>query len=147
PPRYIWRGGFAVAIGRYYPVPYVFCPYDYAFYPSVASYVIWERHRARRLIHRSRPHRRHVRNPAVGSSPPVSRLPPRARPSGRVLPNPKAIAMARGGVRSERGTIDAIERRRVPATAPQPPITRRRVPMEAPSQGFQRNERRTTPST
>src|SRR5690606_26391844 len=27
PPRYIWRGGFAVAIGRYYPVPYVFCPY------------------------------------------------------------------------------------------------------------------------
>lgn len=132
PPRYIWRGGMAVAIGRYYPVPYVFCPYDYAFYPSVASYVIWERHRVRRLIHRSRPYRHRNRVAAVAVSPPVSHIPPRARPAARVLPNPKAIAMARGTARKLPESTLSGPQRRVPAGAQAAPLRRSSATPEAP---------------
>src|SRR5690606_41425112 len=42
PPRYIWRSGVAMWIGSVPPLPYVFVPSAYFFYPSVYSYVIYD---------------------------------------------------------------------------------------------------------
>jgi hypothetical protein len=94
PPMYIWRGGVAVSLGVYYPVPYVFAPWGHCFSPSLTSYIIWERHRVRQMARRSRPlvgrgeHRRVL-------SPSVRDIPQEARPKVRVAPDPRAIGLAR----------------------------------------------------
>src|SRR5690606_40396785 len=94
PPTFIWRNGLAVSLGFSYPVPYVFCPYGYAFYPGVSSYIIWERYRVRELVRRSRPlppPRHHAGGrPGRVTSPPVRDIPRDARPGERVKPSPYA---------------------------------------------------------
>lgn len=101
PPTFIWRGGVAVAIGVSYPVPYVFCPYGYAFYPGVSTYIIWERYRVRELVRRSRPlpphHHQGRGHRARVASPAVRDIPERARPAERVRPSANALALSRRG--------------------------------------------------
>jgi hypothetical protein len=53
PPRFVWRGGAAVFIGTAAPIPYVFCPTRYIWYPNVRRHVIFERDRVSHLARRS----------------------------------------------------------------------------------------------
>jgi hypothetical protein len=39
-PTWYWHSGYAVAFGVVPVMPYVFCPYDYVFYPQPAPYVV-----------------------------------------------------------------------------------------------------------
>lgn len=91
PPTYVWRRGVAVSLGFLPPAAFVFAPIDYAFYPSVASYVIYEPFRVHRLMARSYYYAPPVRRYGVYYSPPVTRIPPQARPRGRMPPNAQAM--------------------------------------------------------
>jgi hypothetical protein len=105
PPSYVWRRGVAVPLGFAVAAAFVFAPIDYAFYPSVQTYVIYDRHRVSRLIGRSYYYAPPGRRAGFYYSPPVSRIPPQARPVRRALPNSQALELRQ-------------PRRRVLASAP-----------------------------
>lgn len=54
PPRYVWRGGRAVWLGRVPPAPYVFVSTRWVFHPEVSRHVLRNRVRTRALAERSR---------------------------------------------------------------------------------------------
>ncbi len=97
---YIWRGGLAVSLGVYYPVPYVFAPWGSCFSPGLGSYIIWERYRVRQMARRSRPLVGHRGDHRRVLSPSVRDIPREARPKTRIAPDPRAIGLARRSSRA-----------------------------------------------
>jgi hypothetical protein len=105
PPRWGWRGGVAVSLGLIPPAAFVFAPLDYAFYPSVSSYVIYDRVRVTRLIGRSHYYTPAGRRFGHYYSPPIHRVPLAARPHGRMMPERRALDLRQPRRRLATGAV------------------------------------------
>ena len=109
PPTYVWFGTGVFWLSYYPPLPFVFCPSAYVFYPHFGAYLVRDRYFAGTLVRHSV---WYSTAPIYGrgyASPPISRarIPANAVPSQRVSANPRAAAMARSSANpsiASRGT-------------------------------------------
>ena len=97
PPTYVWFGTGVYWLGYYPPLPFVFCPSSYVFYPHFGAYLVRDRYFAGTLVRHSvwystAPiYGRGYASPTMGRA----RIPASAVPSHRVSADPRAAAMAR----------------------------------------------------
>lgn len=96
PPTFVWYSTGAFWLGYYPPLPFVFCPSAYVFYPGVGTYLVRDRYFASRLVHHSA---WYSTGPVYGHgyrSPPIhqARVPARFVPTERVSAYPRASAYA-----------------------------------------------------
>lgn len=97
PPTYGWFGDGAYWLGFYPPLPFVFCPSYYMFYPHFGAYLVRDRYFAATLVRHSA---WYSTGPVYGrgySSPTFAsaRVPAAGIPSQRVAADPRATSMAR----------------------------------------------------
>ena len=97
PPTFVWYGTGLYWLDFYPPLPFVFCPSAYLFYPSFGAYMVRDRYFAATLVHHSV---WYSTAPVYGRgyvSPSMSRarVPAQAMPSQRVSANPRAASMSR----------------------------------------------------
>ena len=97
PPTYAWFGMYAYGLGYYPPLPFVFCPSYYMFYPHFGAYLVRDRYFASTLVHHSV---WYSTAPVYGrgyASPTMSRarIPAGSVPSQRVSADPRAVSMSR----------------------------------------------------
>lgn len=92
PPSWGWYNGVAVTLWFGPPVPYVFCPSYYVFYPHVYRHIVHDRGVIRRVAH----HTSRWRGPrGRGPSPHRAHVPAKAVPRHHTPANPRAVAASR----------------------------------------------------
>ena len=97
PPYYGWFGAGLIWSSYYAPLPFVFCPSYYVFYPHFGAYLVRDRYFASTLVRHSV---WYSTAPVYGrgyASPTMARarVPALAVPSQRVSADPRALSMAR----------------------------------------------------
>ncbi len=97
PPYYAWYGTGVYWFSYYPPLPFVFCPSAYLFYPHFGAYLVRDRYFAGTLVRHSA---WYSTGPVYGrgySSPTFARarVPANAVPSQRVSADPRALSMSR----------------------------------------------------
>lgn len=97
PPTYVWFDTGAFWLSYYPPLPFVFCPSSYVFYPHFGAYLVRDRYFAGTLVRHSV---WYSTAPIYGrgyASPPINRarVPAQALPTQRVSADPRAVAMSR----------------------------------------------------
>ncbi len=115
PPRYVWRAGVAVWVGTVPLAPYVYVPLSYAFYPSVYSYVVYQPARVRWIASRCRRYRPRGAPFGYYYSPPIERIPARARPTGRVPADARSLSLQRYRSTPQRAILSTAGAQALPA--------------------------------
>jgi hypothetical protein len=97
PPYYAWFGWGVYWYSYYPPLPFVFCPSYYVFYPHFGAYLVRDRYFAATLVHHSVWYSTAPVYGRASASPTIARarVPAQAVPSQRVSADPRATSMAR----------------------------------------------------
>jgi hypothetical protein len=120
PPAWVWFGGVGVSLWIAPPLPYVFCPSAYVFYPRPYAYIVHDRWRAHEIArHTTRyyaaPHARHF-GPPLGAAHVPARAVPVSRVTARPVPATPIRSSARGpGIARARPSLGAPASPRQPA--------------------------------
>jgi hypothetical protein len=126
PPAWVWFGGVGVSLWITPPLPYVFCPSVYVFYPRPYAYIVHDRWRAHEIArHTSRyyaaPHANRF-GPTLSAARVPAHAAPVSRVTARPIPSTPVRSSARGpGIARARPGLGAPASPRQPTQATRRP--------------------------
>jgi hypothetical protein len=88
PPAWVWFGGVGVSLWIAPPLPYVFCPSAYVFYPRPYAYIVHDRWRAHEIARHTTRYYVPPRAGHYGPTPAAAHVPAHAVPVSRVTSRP-----------------------------------------------------------
>jgi hypothetical protein len=126
PPAWVWFGGVGVSLWIAPPLPYVFCPSVYVFYPRPYAYIVHDRWRAHEIARHTSRYYAAPRAGRFGPTLTAAHVPARAVPASRVTARPMPSTPVRSSARGP-GIARARPGLGAPASSRQPALASRRA--------------------